>query len=596
MILVTLVVIGTITGVLYTNIKKQRLELVQSQGNSLVRLLSSMPMDALLRKNNQTGSLQLINSQNNPDFAYAVLIDPTGAPLASVIANGVLIPATDNSVPPSLWVSEHRLQGNERTIIEYRAPLMDEGLVAGQIRVGYFEPGFWPARSEISFIATLALPIFLLMPFFYLLFRRELRPLQQVNHAIEDLLQSRKMQAMPMDSAGEFHDFIAKFNQFVSMVSERMDTLNNQNALAQESSLVLTYQRRRIESALQALPDAIIVMDESGNATFANAMVEAILGIPLNSIIGQLPHKWCDNQDVVTLLAKYHSNVTRLRRSESVEFTPSANPGKNIAVSAYPLFTPRDRDDIFGTLVVFHDNTETRLASEARDQFIAHVAHELKSPLNVIHMYAESLLSEDDDPQTRIDTVNVINDEVERLSQLISNLLSITKIEAGSIALNKQRVNLTEFIEDTFHSISRSGHNDQLSFNLHLPRTLGAIMIDKDLMRIALNNFLSNAVKYNKPGGNVSLEIIEDNEKYTISISDSGIGIAEHDMEHVFEKFYRSESDDVRQRAGHGLGLSLAKEIIELHHGSVSVDSTQGQGTSFNIVINKSSTFIKEAM
>ncbi len=596
MILVTLLVIGTITGVLYTNNKQQRMDLVQSQASGLARLLSSMPFDALIKENRGSNSLQLINSQKDPNFAYTVLVDTSGAPLASITANGVLIPEQGNTPVPSLWVTEHRLRDSARNIIEFRAPLMDAGTLAGQIRVGYFEPGYWPDRSEISLIATLALPIFLLVPFFYLLFRREMRPLRAASQEIEDLLQSRQLQTMKLDSSGEFSDFIGKFNQFVSMVSDRMETLNQQNSLAQESSLVLTYQRRRIESALQCLPDAVIVMDESGKTTFANAMVESILGIESGKIIGHLPHQWCDNKEVVSLLARYHSNVTRLRRSESFEFTPASNPGKSIAVSAYPLFTPKDRDDIFGTLVVFHDNTEAKLASQARDEFIGHVAHELKSPLNVIHMYAENLLEAHEDPQARIDTINVINDEIERLAQLISNLLSITKIEAGSIALNKQRVKLGEFIEDTFNSISRSGKSDNLTFNLNLPRSLGAVQIDKDLMRIALNNFLSNAVKYNKPGGSVSLEVLDEDDRYTICISDTGIGISAEDAGHIFEKFYRADSDDVRARNGHGLGLALAREIIELHHGSVSLDTSQAQGSTFNIFINKSSSFIKEAV
>jgi signal transduction histidine kinase len=206
-------------------------------------------------------------------------------------------------------------------------------------------------------------------------------------------------------------------------------------------------------------------------------------------------------------------------------------------------------------------------------------------------MYAESLLDDQGVPdEQRISAVNTINDEVERLALLISNLLNISKIEAGSIKINRQLVKFSEFLTDTFNSVARSGSEDNISFDLHLPRNLSNIQVDKDLLRIAINNLLTNAVKYNRPGGQVRLMAEEAEDRITLRISDTGIGISEYDCEHIFDKFYRSTDDNVLQKSGHGLGLSLAKEIIELHHGKIDLESTLGKGSMFIIELKKTQT------
>ena len=155
-----------------------------------------------------------------------------------------------------------------------------------------------------------------------------------------------------------------------------------------------------------------------------------------------------------------------------------------------------------------------------------------------------------------------------------------------------QRVKLNEFLQDTFDSVARSGNNNDIQFELNLPQNLPNIQLDKDLLRIALNNLLTNAVKYNNPGGKVCFSVEEADEKIILSISDTGIGISKKDQAFVFEKFYRSDDEDVTQRSGHGLGLALAKEIIDLHHGTIQLESTVGEGSVFTIELKKTSSFL----
>lgn len=161
------------------------------------------------------------------------------------------------------------------------------------------------------------------------------------------------------------------------------------------------------------------------------------------------------------------------------------------------------------------------------------------------------------------------------------------------MVLDYQRVKVFDFLQDTLDSVARGEATDDSQFDVQLSNNLSTLEIDKNLLRIALNNLLTNAIKYNKPNGKVVLFADETDEQLTIKISDTGIGISDQDQQHIFDKFYRSENDDVRQKPGHGLGLTLAKEIIESHGGKLSLQSTLGVGSTFTVTLKKTSSLLK---
>ena len=247
--------------------------------------------------------------------------------------------------------------------------------------------------------------------------------------------------------------------------------------------------------------------------------------------------------------------------------------------------------------MVFRDITAEKLAKNSSGEFVAHVSHELKTPLNVLAMYSEMLQGEEGNrEQFRIEAANVIHDEVERLTLLINNILSITKIESGSISIERKRVKLRDLLQDAFDACARGGQDKHLDFQLDLPRELGPVALDKDLVRIAINNLLTNAIKYSNENGVVRMSVEETDMAVRISVSDEGIGIPPEEQEKIFEKFYRSHSEEVSSRNGHGLGLSLAREIVQLHHGTLTVNSTPGKGSEFIVEFNKEAGLLRQAV
>jgi signal transduction histidine kinase len=212
----------------------------------------------------------------------------------------------------------------------------------------------------------------------------------------------------------------------------------------------------------------------------------------------------------------------------------------------------------------------------------------LKAPLNTIVMYSELLEGEDGkSPEFRVEAVNAVHESADRMAGLIGNLLNISKIEMGSLSLHRQRVKLHDLLSDAFESITQQSKGSTLEFQLRLPAEIGLVAVDKDLLRIAVDNLLTNAIKYNRPGGTVTLSAEETDEEIIVRVRDTGIGIPRDDQAKVFDKFFRAANEEVTERSGHGLGLYLAKQIVELHHGELTVSSEPGRGTEFTLLLKK---------
>ncbi len=414
---------------------------------------------------------------------------------------------------------------------------------------------------------------------------------------LQELLEGRATAAaveppLPGLSPGQADQLRAMIRRY----REKMQALEEENSAIHISHQVSLYTKHRFESIFEEFPDGIMLMDESAVVTYANSKIELFLGRPKEEICGHKFHDWCQDETLSDFFARFQTLQSRLRRKKELTFTPAALDNRTFTIGAYPLEN-RDHKTFLGTLILCRDVTAEALAKQARGDFVAHVAHELKSPLNVLKMYSELLLGEEgNEEEIRTEAANVISDEVERLALLINNLLSISKIEMGSIALERQRVKVLELLTDAFKTVSRGGKGEGLEFRLELPHELSPLSLDKDLFRVALNNLLTNAIKYNRPGGSVTLGAEESDSQIIIEVKDTGLGIGEQDQARIFDKFFRADNDEVRQKPGHGLGLALAKNIIDVHHGKLRLVSTLGQGSTFTIIFDKTAGLVQEGL
>jgi signal transduction histidine kinase len=584
-----LAVIALVVTLLIMRQQDGRVAEVRAKGVSLARSLSTVPV-ALL--DGSTPGLGVLNTmfayQDNGDLAYAAVTDAAGRTVADVARRGTIVPSAPLPGEAATAFGERSLAGSAGTrgLIEFYGPLADRSRGPVFVRVGFHRPGYAVLARDVSFLALLALMMFLLVPMAYLMVKREMAPLDALGRQLRELGDANTIH---LDSASDVRRLAVDMQSYLRYASARIAELESGALNTTADNRVLQYGSKKLAAALQSLPDGLLMLAPGGEVSFASDKVEPLLGVPVQQILEQPIAGWCRDPALRALLGPYASGQRETMQapgapSHSVDFTPLNVEGKYLSATVQPL-TGGHGAMSFGTLVVLRDVTREQLARQAGNDFVAHVSHELKSPLNVIGMYAETLADAGDEA-LRVESLNVIQDEIERMNALVGNLLNVSKLETGSMSPERNRVRLDDLLRDAYdHALPRAeGKNLRLS--LDLPRELEAVSIDKDLFRIVLNNLLTNAIKYNRPGGSVVLSARNEDHEIVIGVRDTGIGIASADHERVFEKFYRvSESGDTA-RGGHGLGLYLAAQIVELHHGRLVVDSEPGIGSTFSIHLN----------
>ncbi|WP_137173059.1 cell wall metabolism sensor histidine kinase WalK [Massilia sp. HP4] len=555
---------------------------VRIKGVGLVKSLSTVPM-ALLTDNGKSGGLlaALLAYHDNGEFAYATIGDASGRTLAEVAGRGSMTPVVPLPAGAANGFGERALPASEgaAALREFYGPLADRSMGTLFVRVGFYQPRYTVLAQDVSFLALLALAMFLVVPVVYLVIKREMRPLAALSTQLRTLAAPARHDKA---DSGDMRELIANMQDYLAQAGARIAQLEQGAQNATADNRLLQYGSKKLNAALQSLPDGLLMLDPAGDVTFASGKIEPLLGIPMERIVGQPVDSWCCDPALRGLLARYSGDVRDNARSHAVAFAPANVDGRQLQASAQALSGGHGTMS-FGTLVVLRDVTREHLARQAGNDFVAHVSHELKSPLNVIGMYAE-MLADSDEESLRVESLNVIQDEIERMNALVGNLLNVSKLETGSMSPERNRVRLDDLLRDAHDQALPRAEGKQLRVLLDLPRELEAVAIDKDLFRIALNNLLTNAIKYNRPGGSVTLAARNEDNEIVISVRDTGIGIPTADQGRIFDKFYRvSESDAPVKRGGHGLGLYLAAQIVELHHGRIVLDSEPGVGSTFSI-------------
>lgn len=598
MIIASVIVIIVAIGMQAAHHIKNEESDLRREATSLARSLSRTPYDQLVsHTKGEHASPILLHGLDHSSFVYVSIVDMNGKTLMEIARPGFSVPVmSPNTV--SSWSDERdvRIEGLKEAILEFNTPLVNEGEIAGHIRIGYIKPVFRLHASDIPFFASIALAIFLLTPFFYMAVKREIRPLCKASEQIDRLIAQDALSRIEISNGGEMKAFMSHFSQYVDKALDRVQQLEDELSDRETTGKLLSYKGMRLESVIQSLPDAVIVLDETGNVCFANTRISTLLGVSVEDVQEKRPAEWCANTEMAAYLNDCSRRSARNVSNSVREFRLDGPQKKDIAVMPNPLISPRNPSQVLGTLVLLRDVTSQNLAREGSGAFIAQVAHELKSPLNVISMYSETLQGEGDlTGEFLVEAANVIKDESERMTMLINNTLNLTKIEMGSISINRSRVKLKDLLQDAFDTCVRNDQENNLDFKLDLPADISPVAVDKELMRVAINNLLTNAVKYSNPGGVVTLRAEETESSVRISVKDTGIGIDSGEVEKIFDKFYRSDSNEVRERVGHGMGLALAREIVQLHQGTLSVASTPGEGSEFTIEFNKEADLLKLA-
>ncbi len=341
-------------------------------------------------------------------------------------------------------------------------------------------------------------------------------------------------------------------------------------------------RRGQLKALLDSMVEGVIVLDAQGKIILLNASIESIFGFKEEEFLEHPLIEAIRNPE----LDKFLKEVLESRRIRELELEMVSPVEKIFKIRA--VFYGKQDEEIRGLLVIFNDMTALRKLERSKAEFVANVSHELRTPLASIKGFVETLRDGGlEDKKNSIRFLEIIESNVTRLELLINDILELSKMDSGKIALNKKGVNLKVLVEKTLEIMKPLIKKKNLAVEVKLDAKYAEMRADQGMLEQVFLNLLDNAVKFNKYGGliKISGEIIE--SMYKVSVSDTGMGIPAEDLPRIFERFYRVDKGRAREPGGTGLGLSIVKHIIELHGGTVEVKSKNGEGSIFSFTLPK---------
>jgi two-component system sensor histidine kinase SenX3 len=324
---------------------------------------------------------------------------------------------------------------------------------------------------------------------------------------------------------------------------------------------------RRLITALDSVPDGVIVVDAEGREEFRN--------------VAALRFRNARHAEAIAEHA-VDQLIERARQGEVAERElPLFGPPREVLVlRALPL---GDGRDAAGAVAIIHDVTDARRVESVRRDFVANVSHELKTPIGALGLLAETIVSADDVEVVRRLAEQLVR-ESDRLGRIVDDLLDLSLIEAQA-APTREPTPVHVLVEE---AVERLG---PLALAGGIPLRTEAIdpgllvSCDPTQLVSAITNLLDNAVKYSEEGQEIEVSVVSEDGQVALRVRDHGIGIPSKDLERVFERFYRVDRARSRATGGTGLGLSIVRHVAEAHGGDVTVESTEGEGSTFRLTI-----------
>ena len=250
----------------------------------------------------------------------------------------------------------------------------------------------------------------------------------------------------------------------------------------------------------------------------------------------------------------------------------------------YSLIAAANLIMIFGVLGALRNINQQLALADLRSDFVARVSHELRTPLGLIRLYSETLeMGRTTDPEKQKEYLQAITKESERLTHLINNILNFSQIEARKKHYQLINTPLGDVIEQSVESIRYHMERNGFVLNTEIAPNLPVVLCDRDAMELALYNLLSNAMKYSSENKSVLVRAYRDGREVILEVEDHGIGIPKDQQKRIFQEFYRVDDPMVRKTGGSGLGLAVARHIVEGHKGRIEVHSQPGIGSTFSI-------------
>lgn len=329
-------------------------------------------------------------------------------------------------------------------------------------------------------------------------------------------------------------------------------------------------QRDQFGSVLDDLGEGIVVTDNDGNITFENDQFSQILN--LKNVNGE------NIKDLGIKSLGYLFRRSKKKKRADIEFEIELKD----KTTRWVLATINQSKNTREYILVVHDITQLRSLDSMRRDFISNLSHELRTPVSVIRANSETLIDGalDDKKQAKVFAKAILHN-AERLTDMVSSLLDLSRIEYGELKLNFEEINLDSFIKNHIQSAVNLSKKKEINI-VYKPKHKGTVNADLQAIERIMNNLIDNAIKYSENGSDITISTSNESDNYIkVMVKDTGEGISDEDKNHIFSRFYRTASARATDNQGSGLGLAIVKHLVNNLNGEVGIESKPQEGSIF---------------
>lgn len=339
--------------------------------------------------------------------------------------------------------------------------------------------------------------------------------------------------------------------------------------------------RTAVHNACDALWQGLLVIDDRMRVKYANGAASVLLRATPERVLGAEIGAGLLDDRVVEMVRHVAGGETRRRQVVEVERSDESSR----SILRFSVRSVR-REDHGVALVLIEDITQQKAADEARQSFVAHATHELRTPLTNVKLYVQEAIEAGDEAKAvRQRALNVISQEATRLERIVGDMLCVSEMEAASFKLKTDEVRIAAILDELEEQFGPQASEKSIGLVFERPAKYPVLKGDRDKIALALQNLVGNAIKYTPDGGQVRIKAGAEGGMFRVEISDTGIGIDPGEQELIFERFYRAKDSKVMEQTGTGLGLTLARQVVRLHGGDISVESEKERGSRFTLLL-----------
>jgi PAS domain S-box-containing protein len=400
-------------------------------------------------------------------------------------------------------------------------------------------------------------------------------PISEITKSATEIARGNFSHKISVSSTDEFGRLARLFN-YMTTELRRLDNMNLAKIIA---------ERNKTQTILRNIADGVIVTDTKSRILLLNSYAEKWFNLNEKEVFERPISELIEEPKLLQLIGEATSR--KYTSLPSVEITTKVkDEWKPKTLQARAARVQQEDDELIGIVTVLRDVTQQKEIDRMKTELVSMVAHELRSPLTSISGFSELLLDPDTDKDQSQEYAGIILKEASRLSDLINKFLDISRIESGRITPKKTPLDITDVIHMVVGNNSYLATQKNIQVDIHAPTTVGEVYADNDMMEQVFLNLFSNAIKYSPENTSINIMIKQTYDQVVVKVHDQGYGIPPEALEKIFEKFYRvSDTASTQDVKGSGLGLSLVKQIIDMHGGSIEVESKVGSGSVFSVYL-----------